>query len=129
MVAHDCQLGVLFGGKQFILFLIIDQVRNGQIIHQMRCSPILETAPNDGSPSLIQVTIAALLGVKDAFFKETNIRTGITVTNKEEESPKPPMKEAAKKANLSFQKAQKRNGRIGGTVHATREISAELSVS
>ena len=133
MIANSCQLGVLFGGKRFILFLMLDQVRNGQIIHQMQCSPILDTSPGGGSPGLIQVTIAALLGSKDAFFKATNIRAGLTVVREEPESKgkkirKQPFRKAAKKRSSSSQTGQKRKKRTG-TARATQEIPADLSVS
>jgi hypothetical protein len=49
---------------------------NGVVRRRMLCSRIHRTIPTDGSPSVIQVSIAALLGSKDAFFRYRSLPVG-----------------------------------------------------
>lgn len=51
MIENNCQLGVIFGGKRFILLAIVDELHNDNIVHQMRCSDILQAIPAPGSSS------------------------------------------------------------------------------
>lgn len=109
------------------------KVRDGQVIHQMHCSDILQAVPNDGSPGLMQVIVAALLGSKNTFFTMTNILSGLTIVHetesKEKEGQKRPLTEAELKESSSSQTEQKRTKRTEGTACATQETLAELSVS
>lgn len=69
-----------------MLFAIVDRIINRNTVHQMLCSPILETAPDPSSnlPGAIQVTIAALLASKRDFFEAHMSDTaGITVGHRE----------------------------------------------
>lgn len=82
MIAHNCQFAVIFGGQNFILLAMVDLHRNRGLVHQLQCSDILQTIPdpNTGLSGAFQVTIAVLLGPKEAFFDANGITFGIIQT-------------------------------------------------
>ena len=114
MIAKDCQFGVIFGGQRFILLAMVDEHRNGRLVHQMRCSNILPTIPAPGSslPGAFQITIAALLGPKHAFFNARGINYGLLQIIPEE---RPPTREAAKKGKSISESSRKGKGRMQTT--------------
>ena len=114
MIAKDCQFGVIFGGQQFILLAMVDEHRNGRLVHQMRCSNILPTIPAPGSslPGAFQITIAAPLGPKHAFFNARGINYGLLQIIPEE---RPPTREAAKKGKSISESSRKGKGRMQTT--------------
>lgn len=111
MIAKDCQFGVIFGGQQFILLAMIDVHRNGYLVHQMRCSNILQTipAPGNGLPGAFQITIATLLGPKHAFFNARGITYGLLQFLPE---GRPPTRKAAEKGKSTSESARKEKGRM-----------------
>lgn len=111
MIAKNCQFGVIFGGQQFILLAMVDEHRNGHLVHQMRCSNILQAIPAAGSslPGAFQITIAALLGPKRAFFDARGITYSLLQIIPEE---RPPTREAAKKGRSTSESARKGKGRM-----------------
>ena len=84
MIANNCQFAIIFGGQRFILLAMVDHLRNGNIVHQLRCSDILRTipGPNYGLPGAFQITIAALLGPKHVFFNANGMTVGILQVRK-----------------------------------------------
>ena len=61
---------------------MVDLHRNRGIVHQLQCSNILQTIPDPdtGLPGAFQVTAAALLGPKEAFFNVNGTPFGIIQT-------------------------------------------------
>ena len=130
MVAERCQLGVLFGGQQFILFAIEDIRRGDNIVHQMQCSHILQTsrAPGSTSPDAIQVTIAALLGPKKGFFRANNISIGIAVGTEKSESKSHPQPKAVEQAKSAKQSQRRGKAGAGAATSSAGAVSAAISV-
>lgn len=88
MIADNCQIGLLFGGHRFILFLITDVQQGDRWVHHMQCSDILHTVTPQGqsTPSAIQICIAAFLGSRDAILQHMNKRVGIAVGTRDDQS-------------------------------------------
>lgn len=123
MIARNCQLAVVFGGNRFLFFSMIDYVHNGDIVHQLQCSPILDTIPaNDNLPGAFKVTIAALLGPKNSFFRANGMAIGLAYVIP---ATRPPPREAAKKSKSASQSSRKGKGRgqTGQSSSGTSRVS------
>jgi hypothetical protein len=78
MIANSCHFGMLFGGDQFMLFVMQETTDSqGQVEDQMLCSRILDTTTTTGARTAIQVSIAMLLGERYMFLKDQGLSAGI----------------------------------------------------
>lgn len=110
-----------------MLFAIVDRQSDGNIVHQMQCSRILQTAAPTSSPdpSAIQVTIAVLLSAKDAFFRARNIRYGIQTGV---DPARPPRRKAAMQGPYGRTPQTKGKSRAASASRTAKGFTAGITV-
>lgn len=116
MISEPCQFGVVFGGQRFIMFAMEDGLRGGRAIHRLRCSEVMGTSSSDNNhPDLTQVTIAALLGPKEAAVRSLGMHVGSSVSNRKREPRRSERFKRSESASQSSKEMRKEGISTAGT--------------